>query len=235
MESEEQNQGLQKTTIALMIGTALFFDVLQWLMAFLFMDWVVGIFAGLTFYLWFKIHGISFMKPKRLFAFWGAGLIESIPVISTFISWIPAWTLAVIVLSLDAKAKEKIAQVVSKVPGGQIAQTALIKRSIAKQASQINQPAPLSKGGVKPVAPKARPYGNAFPKQLENWSEVTERLNNQQNKSLINSTYKGGMEQYVKDTEKQEADRIRMKTAQDKLRDTTGTYLKEDGKLNKAA
>jgi glycopeptide antibiotics resistance protein len=100
----QEKKGLNNTTIVLMICVAIFFDVLQALLTFIFMGWVVGIFAFLTFYLWFKLRGLSFMKPKRLLTFGGASLIEIIP----FLSALPAWTAAIIVLALDSKIKKVI-------------------------------------------------------------------------------------------------------------------------------
>ncbi|MBI2065748.1 MAG: hypothetical protein HYT68_01625 [Candidatus Zambryskibacteria bacterium] len=101
----EKEKGLKNTTIALMVVTALFFDALQWFLAFIFMGWVVTIFAGLTFYLWFKLQGISFMKPKRLATFGGSFIIELIPILGDVL---PAWTAAVVILVLDSKIKKVV-------------------------------------------------------------------------------------------------------------------------------
>ena len=100
----EEKKGLNNTTIVLMVAVALFYDVLQWFLAFIFMGWLVGIFAGLTFYVWFKIRGMSFMKPKR-FAIFGTGsVIEMFPLIP--LSALPAWTAAIVILALDSKVKK---------------------------------------------------------------------------------------------------------------------------------
>ena len=117
MQEENKEKGLKSTTVVLMIAVALFFDALQALLTFIFMGWLAGIFAGLTFYLWFKIHGISFMKPKRLMAFGGASLIEIIP----FLSALPAWTFAVSYLAISSKLK-------SIIPGAEIAKLDIIKK-----------------------------------------------------------------------------------------------------------
>jgi len=106
MEEEKKKKELKSHTVVLMVVVALFFDVLQWLLAFVFMDWLAGFFAFMTFFVWFKLYGVSFMKPKRILAMGGAGLIEMIPVLAA----LPAWTAAVIFLALDAKVK-KIAPV----------------------------------------------------------------------------------------------------------------------------
>ena len=99
-----EKKGLNNVTVALMVSAALFFDALQWLLTFIFMGWLVGIFAALTFYLWFKMHGISFMKTKRLLTFGGASFIEIVPI--PFLSALPAWTAAVVYLALDSKIKK---------------------------------------------------------------------------------------------------------------------------------
>ena len=99
MPEEKKEKGLKTNTVVFMIAVALFFDALQILLTFIFMGWLANIFAGLTFYLWFKLHGISFMKPKRMMAFGGANLVELVP----FLSIIPAWTVAVSYLALESK------------------------------------------------------------------------------------------------------------------------------------
>jgi len=99
---EEKKKGLENHTIIFMIVVALFYDVLQWVMAFILMDWLVGIFAFLTFYVWFKMRGLNFATPKRAMVLGGGFIIEIIPILSV----LPAWTLAVIILALDSKIKK---------------------------------------------------------------------------------------------------------------------------------
>lgn len=111
MNNEEK--GLKNTTITLMIVTALFFDVLQVLLSFIYMGWFVGIFAALTFYVWFKTYGISFTKPKRFLTFGGASLIEAVPI--PFIAALPAWTAAVSYLALSSKINKVLPPVAKKV------------------------------------------------------------------------------------------------------------------------
>lgn len=103
-EEKRGSKGLENSTIVFMVVVAVFFDLVQMILTFLFLGWLVGIFAGLTFWLWFKLHGISFMKPKRLAVFGGASLIEMFPIIP--FSTLPAWTAAVVFLSLDSKVKK---------------------------------------------------------------------------------------------------------------------------------
>lgn len=95
--SEEK---LKTTTIWLMISTALFFDALQVFLDFLLMGWLVTIFASLTFFVWFKMHGITFIKPKRLVGSIGVVIIDMIPIIG----WL-AWTVAISSFALSKKSK----------------------------------------------------------------------------------------------------------------------------------
>ena len=107
-----EEKGLDNTTIVLMVVTALFFDALQWLLAFVFMGWLVSIYAGLTFYVWFKIRGMSFMKPKRFATFGGSFIIELIPIVGDIL---PTWTASITYLALDSKIKKALPTSVAKV------------------------------------------------------------------------------------------------------------------------
>lgn len=102
-----------------MISVAFFYDVLQWLLTFILMGWLVGIFAGLTFYVWFKLRGLSFMKPKRFFTFGTVSIIEMFPFLP--LSALPAWTAAIVILALDSKIKKvlppSVQKAVSSTPG----------------------------------------------------------------------------------------------------------------------
>lgn len=102
MQEEKQEGGLGNSTIIFMMTVAIFFDVMQWLLAFILMDWLVSIFAYLTFFLWFKIKGISFMKPRRLLVAGTSFILEIIP----FVAALPALTGAVVITALDAKIKK---------------------------------------------------------------------------------------------------------------------------------
>ena len=102
MPEDNKEKELKSHTIVFMAVVAIFFDVLQWLMAFLFMDWLVGIFAYLTFFVWFKIYGINLIKAKRLAVAGTSFILEIIPIVAT----LPALTAAVITVALDAKVKK---------------------------------------------------------------------------------------------------------------------------------
>jgi hypothetical protein len=95
---------IENHTAALMIGVAVFFDVLQWAFAFMAMDWLVSIFAYLTFGLWFLIKGIPLLTKKRMGALGGSAIVEIFP----FVASLPAFTAAITIVVLDAKAKKLI-------------------------------------------------------------------------------------------------------------------------------
>lgn len=99
-----------------MVATALFYDLLQVGVNFLqgvnaiipglgvFLVYLFGIpltiWAWLTFYLWFKLHGVSFMQPKR-FAIMGISVLAD-----TIMSILPAWTAAVLLLVATTRVEE---------------------------------------------------------------------------------------------------------------------------------
>lgn len=113
---DEQEKGLKTTTVWLMITVALFFDALQILLDFLLMGWLVTIFGSMTFWLWFKLHGYSFMKPKRIAGSLATMLIDAVPVLGWF-----AWTTAISIFVLKNKLQETA-------PGAGIAKLDIMKR-----------------------------------------------------------------------------------------------------------
>lgn len=102
MPEEKKEKTLGNSTIIFMFAVAVFFDITQWLLAFIFMDWLVSIFAYLTFFLWFKLKGISFMKPKRLIVAGTSFFLEIMPLVAA----LPALTGAVVITALDSKIKK---------------------------------------------------------------------------------------------------------------------------------
>ncbi len=105
---------ISKTTIILMIIVALFFDLIQFILSLMVIgfvvNWSISVFAWLTFFLWFKIKGVSFANPKRAGSLLGGFLIELIPLVDM----LPAWTGAIILVILSLRVK----QVAEKTPGG---------------------------------------------------------------------------------------------------------------------
>ena len=104
MQNETQ---IKDTTAILMIGTALFFDLLQAIIGWIpivgnILADAMSIFIFLTFFLWFWMNGIKMVTPKRLTSMIGGGLVEMIP----YLNLLPAWTLVVVYLIGTTKIKE---------------------------------------------------------------------------------------------------------------------------------
>ena len=103
----QEEKEIKDVTMFLMIGTALFFDVVQivigWIPVFgNVLSMCVSLFAFMSFFLWFYMYGIRMITPKRLFTMIGAGIIEMIP----YVDLLPAWTLTVIFLIGTTKVKK---------------------------------------------------------------------------------------------------------------------------------
>ncbi len=102
----------------LMLVVAVFFDVVKFGINFIpilgqVLAILVGIFAQMTFWLWFKMKGVSYNSAKRLIPVISATLIGFVP----FLDMIPDLTLEMIFVLGTLKAEE----VLEKVPGGQTA------------------------------------------------------------------------------------------------------------------
>lgn len=98
-----EKKELDNTTIALMAAVALFYDALQALLAIVFMGWLIIPVAYLTFFVWFKFHGLSFFTLKRAPSM-GVGVF--LEFISAGI--IPSITFNVLRCALDYKVKKAI-------------------------------------------------------------------------------------------------------------------------------
>lgn len=108
MEKETQ---IKDYVAILMIGTALFFDVLQALIGWVpvvgnILAGILSIFIFCTFFLWFYMNGIRMITPKRLISMVGGGLVEMVP----YLNLLPAWTMVVIFLIGTTKIKELAAK-----------------------------------------------------------------------------------------------------------------------------
>ncbi len=130
---------IKDTTAILMIGTAIFCDLLQALIGWI---PVVGniladilsfvIFCG--FFLWFMMNGIKMITPKRLSAIVGGGLIEMVP----YINLLPAWTGVVIYLIGTTKIKELVERHPTLAKGAMVAGARIKKMN--KNGSLPNVP-----------------------------------------------------------------------------------------------
>ncbi len=200
MPEEKKEEGLKNHTVVLMIVVALFFDVLQWALAFIFMDWLVSIFAYLTFFVWFRMNGISFMKPKRLAASSLSFLFE----IFSWVAAIPALTAAVTFVALDAKVKKIVAQV----PGGGMALSVASNKVIHnRNMAQVNNMERLklkpSSGNPEEIRAASKKRGAEFNTKIERDKKKSEERNKQweesrQRQRKFEEDY-GGYQKYDKD------------------------------------
>ena len=99
-----------------MIVVAIFFDVLQFGVNFIIGPGQIGaplmeIFAQLTFWLWFKLNGISYTSSKRLASVAGGMLVGVIP----FVDMLPELTIEIIIILSTITIEDAVA---NKVPGG---------------------------------------------------------------------------------------------------------------------
>ncbi len=105
----EKKKELETATIALMTAVALFYDVLQILLALIFLGWLILPVAYLTFFVWFKMHGLSFISLKRAPTLGIGFLLEFISA-----GIIPAITFAVLRVALDSKIKKMLPTSIEK-------------------------------------------------------------------------------------------------------------------------
>ena len=107
--AEKRNRVTASTTY-LMVGTALFFDALQFILNFIpFVGWIlsfiVGIFAWLTFYTWTSIKGWGWSDTlKKIAINWGIPLFEIFPVLND----LPLWTVRVAIQISIIKAEDAL-------------------------------------------------------------------------------------------------------------------------------
>mgnify|MGYP003340137045 CR=1 FL=1 len=120
-EVNDSENALSRTTIFFMITVALIIDGIQAVLLYFAIGVVVntfiGIFAGFTFWLWFKMHDVGFVTPKQIAAMGGGFFTEVIPGVDA----LPAWTGAVAYVIFSHKALEAA----EKMPGGKMARVAL--------------------------------------------------------------------------------------------------------------
>ena len=121
MENKPQ---ISEATKWLMLGTAIFFDVVSLVSLIPFVGWVLGwlvwLFATMTFWLWFKMAGMNFSKPKNVLGLAGGSVMEMIP----YLNALPIWTATILYLTRIEKIVNKT---VGQIPGGKIAQSVIKK------------------------------------------------------------------------------------------------------------
>ncbi len=97
----EEKRGLNNATITLMTCIALFYDVLQIILSWAGIGWLIIPIAYLTFIVWFKMHGINFLSMKRAPTLGFGALLE---VLTAGI--MPSLTYTVLRIGLDSKLKK---------------------------------------------------------------------------------------------------------------------------------
>ena len=97
-------------TAVFMLGTALFYDAVQFLLGLMFiglvLNWGITAIAWFHFYLWCKLRGVSFISPKgakRGLLLGGAGLAEMIP----GFNMLPMWTVTVAIIILSTQKEDR--------------------------------------------------------------------------------------------------------------------------------
>jgi len=113
-EKQEKEERINNVTAGLMVAVALLYDgvqmFLEWIGIGFIVNWILNIWAWLTFFVWFKLRGVSFAaNPKRALAFNGGFLIEFIPIIEE----LPIWTAVVVVTVITVRLEDKLASISS--------------------------------------------------------------------------------------------------------------------------
>lgn len=114
---EDNKKEISSTTKWLMLGVAIFFDVVSLLSLIPVAGWILGffvwLFAFMTFWTWFMMYDINiigFKNPKKLVGTAIGSIIEMTP-----LGFIPAWTFLMLYLT---RVEKIINQVANQVPGG---------------------------------------------------------------------------------------------------------------------
>lgn len=125
---KENKPQISESNKWLMLGTAIFFDVISLVSLIPAIGWILGflvwLFAFMTFWLWFMMNGqniISFSNPKKLISTVLGSIIEATP-----FGFIPAWTFLILYLTRVEKMVDKV---VKQVPGGSSVIGSVIKKS----------------------------------------------------------------------------------------------------------
>ena len=120
-EQEKPKSSLPGSTIALMMITAGIIDAVQ---AFLLLfaigavlNTFISVFMICVYFLWFLMHGVSFITPKRFGAMFGGSTIELIPALNAVPTWLA--TVGYIITTT------RVAEVAEKVPGGKVVSMAV--------------------------------------------------------------------------------------------------------------
>ena len=96
MQEESKEKSLKTTTVVFMIVVAFFYDVIQILLSWIGVGWLIMPVFYLHFYVWFKMHGVKFFTMKRA-PYAGIGLLLE----TVTAGILPAFTFLVLRIALD--------------------------------------------------------------------------------------------------------------------------------------
>ncbi len=131
-----------------MIVTALILDGLKALLSFIFMGWLVSIWAQLTFWFWFAYLGVSFSKPGKMQGVKIASVsVPAVLGVLPIVSALPAWSTGV-VMNLSAVYAEDLLEALSPA-------TLQVTAKVAKLASKKKGGA-TETGAPAGTGPKAK-------------------------------------------------------------------------------
>lgn len=109
----EKRQRISSIIATLMIGTAVVFDLVQFLLNFIpFVGWIatslISVFAWLTFFTWFKLNGVSFLSGKttvlKIASIFGVSILEIFPILND----LPAWIAYIVIMIFIVRAEDTI-------------------------------------------------------------------------------------------------------------------------------
>ncbi len=99
-KKDKQKERITTTTAMLMVGLAIFFDILSIIPV---VNWFTAIAAWLCFFIWFAVLEVRFMTIKRALPAIISFIVELVPILSI----IPGLTLGIIVIIIMIKLEDK--------------------------------------------------------------------------------------------------------------------------------
>jgi len=111
MEEEKNQNKIDGTTASLMIAVAIFFDAIQFVLAFIpiagfVLNKFISIFAGLTFWFWLTLKGVS---GTSKWVSGGSFIIEILPI--PFLSALPVFTGGIIAIIAKERTVKKVEKI----------------------------------------------------------------------------------------------------------------------------
>lgn len=104
---DESSKKISNTSAGLMLSVAALYDAVQALLAFfvigLFVNWIITIFAFLTFFTWFKIKGVQLANLKKSAVLGLGSFLELTPA-----NFIPGWTVSVAIIIAITRTEDRL-------------------------------------------------------------------------------------------------------------------------------